>query len=143
MVHPFLRFAVDTNAVSELVRPRPNPNLMAKWEAHQGEIGIPSVVWHEMAFGLEKLPPSRKREGISAFLNGLRNSTLPILPYDSTAAERHARERARLQSIGRPIPFRDSQIGAIALARNLVLVTANVKDFEPMEGLEVRNWLIG
>ena len=96
-----------------------------------------------MVFGLERMPPSRKKEGIRAFLSGLRSSTLPILPYDQAAAEYHARERARLQAMGRPMPFRDSQIGSIALARNLILVTANVQDFEHIEGLELRNWVVG
>ncbi len=141
MVGPFLRYAVDTNAVSELARPRPNPHLVERWQARQRQIGIPTVVWHELFFGLQRMPPSRKREGISAFLAGLRESSMPFLAYDTHAAEWHAHERARLQSIGRPMPFRDSQIGAIARARNLILVTANTKDFEGLDGLELENWM--
>ena len=142
MVSPTLRYAVDTNAVSELTRPQPNSHLVERWRFCQREIGIPTVVWHELQFGLARLPPSRKREGISAFLAGLRRSSMPFLDYDRQAAEFHARERARLQSIGRPVPFRDSQIGAIAKSRNLILVTANTKDFEMLEGLEMENWLV-
>lgn len=67
---------------------------------------------------------------------------MPFLEYDRQAAEFHARERARLESIGRPVPFRDSQIGAVAKSRNLILVTANAQDFDMLEGLVTENWLI-
>ena len=50
------------------------------------------------------------------------------------------RERARLEGLGRPAPYVDGQIAAIALVNDLVLVTANVKDFARFKALEVENW---
>jgi predicted nucleic acid-binding protein len=56
------------------------------------------------------------------------------------AAAWHGYERARLESLGKPAPFTDGQIAAIAHANDLVLVTINVKDFPRFKGLQVTNW---
>jgi tRNA(fMet)-specific endonuclease VapC len=48
---------------------------------------------------------------------------------------------ARLEQLGRPPAFADAQIAAVAIANELVLVTANVKDFSRFEGLAVESWL--
>ena len=138
---PSPRYLLDTNIVSEPVRPRPNSHLLARWRAHRDEIAVSSTVWHELIYGLEKLPASRKRQTIQDYLSDLQASSMPILGYDEEEAEWHARQRARLEKLGRPIPYRDSQIAAVAWTHDLVLVTANVGDFEPLEGLRTENWL--
>jgi tRNA(fMet)-specific endonuclease VapC len=65
---------------------------------------------------------------------------LPILPYDEEAASWHARERARLARRGRPPSAADGQIAAIARVNELVLVTANSRDFRRFEGLSLEDW---
>jgi tRNA(fMet)-specific endonuclease VapC len=65
---------------------------------------------------------------------------LTILPYDEQAAEWHGAERARLEKRGRPPAAADAQIAAIACVNNLVVVTANAKDFRRFRGLSVENW---
>lgn len=52
----------------------------------------------------------------------------------------HALECARLEGMGKPAPFADGQIAAIAYVNELTLVTANVKDFARFKGVEVENW---
>jgi len=59
------------------------------------------------------------------------------------AAAWHARERARLANMGRMPPFVDGQIAAIAATNELVLVTANPKDFQAFRGLVVADWTTG
>ena len=66
----------------------------------------------------------------------------PILPYEESAAQWHARERARLESIGRTAGFADGQIASIAVTTNLILVTRNLKDFDGFEGLHLENWFV-
>ena len=83
---------------------------------------------------------SKKRRAIEAYLEEAVRSALPILPYDEEAASWHASERARLGKRGRPPAAADGQIAAIARVNELVIVTANVKDFRRFEGLEVVNW---
>lgn len=139
MVAP--RYLLDTNALSEPARPRPNQALVERLEVHRAEIATAATVWHELIFGLEKLPPSRKRTAIGSYLDDLRSSVMPVLAYDEEAAEWHARERARLELAGRPVSFRDSQIAAVAVVHGLTLVTANVSHFEPLADLEIENWM--
>jgi tRNA(fMet)-specific endonuclease VapC len=63
-----------------------------------------------------------------------------ILPYDERAAEWHAKERARLSSLGQTPAFVDGQIAGIAKVNGLVLVTRNTIDFKKFSGLKVENW---
>lgn len=135
-----LRFLLDTNIVSEAIRPFPNAIVLDKIEQNKGKVGIATVVWHELLFGLERLPPSRKRNALEAYLLRVVQATMPILPYDQAAAEWHARERVRLVATGRTPPFLDGQIAATAKANDLVLVTANRSHFESFEGLQIEDW---
>jgi tRNA(fMet)-specific endonuclease VapC len=134
------RYLLDTNVLSEPLRPRAHPGVLHRLEVHQAELATAAPVLHELLFGLERLPVSRKREVIRRYIEDLRSSSMPVLPYDDVAAAWHARERARLEAAGRPVAFRDSQIAAIARVHGLVLVTANVGDFEAVSGLEIENW---
>lgn len=88
-----------------------------------------------------RLPASKKRSAIEAYLEEAVRRALPILPYDEQAATWHAKERARLGKRGRPPSAADGQIASIARINELVVVTANVKDFRRFEGLEIENWL--
>jgi len=86
------------------------------------------------------LSASKKRRAIEAYLKEAVRNALPILPYDEEAASWHASERARLAKRGRPPAAADGQVAAIARVNELVVVTANVKDFRRFEGLEVESW---
>lgn len=88
-----------------------------------------------------RLSASKKRRAIEAYLEEAVRSALPILPYEEDAATWHATERARLGRRGRPPAAADGQIAAIAHVNELVVVTANVRDFRRFRGLEVENWL--
>ena len=67
---------------------------------------------------------------------------LPLLPYDQAAADWHAEERARFSGIGLSPPFADGQIAAIAKVHDLIVVTANVIDFEHFADITVENWFL-
>lgn len=135
-----LRYLLDTNAVSEPLRPTPNLGILRRLQEHQEEIGIPAPVWHELLFGCLRLPPSRKREAIEVYLSQTVQRSFPILPYDEAAAEWHASERARLSIAGKTPPYIDGQIAAVAKTNGLVLVTANLSDFNVFTGLEIEDW---
>lgn len=107
---------------------------------HEGELATCSVVWHELRFGAARLPASKKRSAIEAYLEEAVRGALPILPYDEAAASWHAHERARLGKRGRTPSAADGQIASIARVNDLVLVTGNLKDFRRFEALEVENW---
>ncbi len=134
-------YLLDANALSEPLRPRPSGRLLGRLAAPGGQLFTASIVWHELHFGLERLPPGRRRDAIEAYLAELAGSELVILPFDVAAARWHARERARLVRAGRTPAFADGQIAAVARVNGLVLVTANLRDFEAYEGLEVESWV--
>ena len=93
-----------------------------------------------VADGLEE---SVRRRALERYLFGVLRPQLQALPYDERAAEWHASERARLERLGQTPPFVDGQIAAIVHANDLTLVTANVQDFAPFEGLRVEDWRQG
>ena len=134
------RYLLDTNVLSEPLRPRPDPALLDRLRNHRYELATCSPVWHELLHGARRLSPSRRRRGIEDYLRSVVLATVPILPYDVAAAEWHATERARLTAAGASPAFVDGQIAAIAKTNDLVLVTRNVADFQPFAGLRIENW---
>ena len=135
-----LKYLLDTNVVSEPLRPKPQHGVIRKLSRHEDEIAISSVVWHELRFGVERLPPSRRRNVIEQYLDEVVLATMPILDYDHAAAQWHAHERARLTATGETPSFVDSQIAAIACVNSLTLVTFNDADFRRFQGLRIVTW---
>jgi tRNA(fMet)-specific endonuclease VapC len=126
--------------LSEPIKSEPNQRVLRALSDYDGELATCSIVWHELRFGASRLRASKKRRAIEAYLEEAVRNALPILPYDEEAASWHASERARLAKRGRPPAAADGQIAAIARVNELVVVTANVKDFRRFDGLEVENW---
>jgi tRNA(fMet)-specific endonuclease VapC len=135
-----LKYLLDTDVVSEPLRPKPQHGVIRKLGRHEDEIAIPSIVWHELRYGAERLPPSRRREAIVQYLDRVVLATMPILDYDHAAAEWHAKERGRLVAQGATPPLADGQIAAIAQVNELVLVTFNDADFRQFKNLRVLSW---
>jgi tRNA(fMet)-specific endonuclease VapC len=134
-----VRYLLDTNVLSELARPRPDDGVLARLEDVADDAAIAAVAWHELRFGVARLPSGRRREALAAFLTGLAGR-FPVLPYDKLAAEWHAGERARLERAGRPAPYADGQIAAVAVTNGLLLVTRDVADFAEFADLAVESW---
>ena len=135
-----MKYILDTNVLSEAVKTEPNRHVMAMLEKHQAEIATASPVQHELQYGCQRLPVSRKREIIESFLEDVIRQNIIIFPYDERAAKWHAQERARLAAKGQMPPYVDGQIAAIAKVNGLVLVTRNTADFKIFTDLEVQNW---
>lgn len=135
-----LTYLLDSNILSEPLKPAPNPGVMAGLQRHRHACSTASVVWHELHYGCDRLPAGAKKQTIADYLRQLAAAHLPILPYDENAAVWHAGERARLTAQGQTPSFADCQIAAIAKANGLVVVTRNTGDFAGFEGLRVENW---
>ncbi len=133
------RYLLDTNALSEPIRPNPEANVVRQFRANEFALAVAATTWHEAVYGMHRLPPSRRRTILERYQATARKE-LTILPYDQAAADWHAEERARLTSLGLTPPFADGQIAAVAVVNGLVLVTANVADFRHFQGLTVENW---
>jgi tRNA(fMet)-specific endonuclease VapC len=131
---------LDTNVLSEPLREHPHPVVMEQLQRGGHQWSTASVVIHELAYGVLRLPRGRKRDRLAAYLEALLESGLPVLPYDAEAALWHGEQRARLEAEGRQPAFADGQIAAIAATNHLVLATRNIRDFAPFQGLQLLDW---
>lgn len=135
-----LRYLLDTSIVSSPISKKPDPGIVARLEEHGPECAIAAPVWHELTYGCRRLPAGKRRRALEKYLAEVVRASLQILPYDEVAATWHGEERARLEALGRPRPFVDGQIAAVAHANGLVLVSVNDKDFAEFKGITVQNW---
>lgn len=135
-----IKYLLDTNVVSEILRQMPNQKVHTRYTQHIEEIALPAIGWHEMWYGVQRLVPSQRRTLVQDYLEQILSPAVPILAYDARAAEWHAAERARLSKLGRTPPYADGQIAAIAFVNSLVLVTLNIADYKYFKDLEIQDW---
>lgn len=136
-------FVLDTNVVSELMRPTPEP-AVASWVAGlaTATLFLTAITEAELRFGLAVMPPGRRRDGLAA---GLERMLRPgfanrILPFDSAAARAYAEIAAARRAAGRPVSNPDGQIAAIAYSRGMAVATRNIRDFEDMGIVVINPW---
>lgn len=129
-----MRYLLDTNAVLDLLRQR-DARILRRIQSHNpSDIGLSSIALHELYYGAFK---SSRREQSVAVVDALRFEVLEFDGEDS----RHAGEiRAALANSGTPIGPYDVLIAGQARARELTLVTANIGEFQRVEGLSVDDW---
>lgn len=131
-----LRYLLDTNVLSDLVRhPR---GIVATKILNAGEDSICTsiVVAAELRYGATKSGSARLTERIDMIL-----SALEILPLETPADREYGVIREHLTRQGALIGPNDLLIAAHALATELILVTANTREFSRVPGLKVVNWL--
>lgn len=131
-----IRYLLDTNIVSEPAKPDPSEAVLTRLWERSGEVALPSIGWHELIYGAERMDRGRRRDYLLEYLREVVRPSMPIVPYDAAAARWHGRARAALQREGLSTPFADGQIAAIAATEELTLVTQNTSDFEPFANLE-------
>jgi tRNA(fMet)-specific endonuclease VapC len=137
-----LGYLLDTGIVSSPISKKPDPAILERLTERGPECAIAAPVWHELTYGCRRLPKGKRRAALEAYLRDVVQGSFPILAYDEAAATWHGEERARLEALGRPTPFVDGQIAAIARVHGLVLATTNEKDFARFKGLKVENWSV-
>ena len=127
-----MSFLLDTNVVSEWVKPRPEPRVVA-WlaEVDEDRVFISVVTVGELRHGIDRLPTSRRRQRLDEWL---RNE-LPqrfegrVLPIDAAVADAWGAIVAQRERTGRPIGTIDAFMAATAQVHDLTLVTRNASDF--------------
>lgn len=126
----------DTNVWIHHLNPAPSI-VKAKLQSHSpSQIALCDVVKAELYYGAYK---SARREANLAILSTLF-SGFNSYPFDSEAARVFGEIRADLARKGTPIGPYDSQIAAIALVNDCVLVTHNVGEFSRIAGLKLEDW---
>jgi predicted nucleic acid-binding protein len=136
-------FLLDTNVLSEWVKPRPDPGVIA-WlaETDEDRVFISAVTLAELNYGVDRMPPGQRRSRLQSWLEeelSLRFESR-ILPVDARVARTWGAITARREVMGRPIGVMDAFIAATAQAHDLALVTRNVSDFYASAQAVVNPW---
>jgi toxin FitB len=122
---------LDTNILSEAMRPTPN-DAFARWMQREsaGDHYATAVSEAELMQGIQQLPDGRRKNDLGlaarrilALIDGR------ILPFDRAAAVEFAEIVTSRRQLGRPIGILDAQIAAIARARSMAIATRDVADF--------------
>jgi predicted nucleic acid-binding protein len=124
-------FLLDTNVISELVRPRPEPKV-ASWieSTNESLLYLSVLTLGEIRKGVVSVRNSSRRATLEAWLDSelvVRFSNR-ILPIDQGVADRWGRMAAQLAGAKSPLPVIDGLLAATALHHNLTFVTRNIKD---------------
>ncbi|MFI6212265.1 type II toxin-antitoxin system VapC family toxin [Nocardia brasiliensis] len=135
---------LDTNVLSELLRPAPDPNVLAwvdSWPAD--ELATTAVCAAELWHGVARLPDGRRKTALAYVIDAMVEEDLRdrVEAFDVHAAARFAEIAADRARQGRPIAVSDGQIAAICHTRGAALATRNTQDFADT-GIEVFDpWL--
>jgi toxin FitB len=129
---------LDTNVVSELMRPDPAPQV-AGWVRHRDrrELCTTSITLAEIRYGIARLPDGRRKQTLLATASDIfRTFEDQVLPVDTAAAEQYAVVASNRERAGKPIGGFDALIAAVCRSRGAALATRNLSDFEGT-GIEV------
>jgi len=128
-------FLLDTNVVSEWMKPHPNPGVVA-WLANVDEdrVFLSVITLTELRYGIERMPPGHRRKRRAEWLE----QELPlrfedrILAIDAAVADACGKLVARSETLGRRLEAMDAFLAATAEVHRLTLVTRNTSDFQAM-----------
>jgi tRNA(fMet)-specific endonuclease VapC len=130
-----MAYLFDTDAISELLKPRPAASYV-RWL-----MAVPREEQYTSAVVVGELYQGAFRSSaVARHLENIEKRVLPsvtVLSYDAAAARVYGEIRARLEAAGRPLADADLQIAATALLHDLELVTGNVKHFERVSQLRI------
>lgn len=128
------RYLLDTNIISNVVKPQPSELLLAWWaEQRDEDLFIASLTVAEIRRGILEKPRGKKRDALDAWFTGTEGPQAlfagRVLPFDDKAGLIWARLMADGKAAGRPRSGLDMIVAAVAGANDCVVVTDNEKDF--------------
>lgn len=135
---------LDTNVVSELMRPNPAPHVSTWFSAQLPEdVYLTAITVAEILYGIELLPKGKRRDALVAGSEKMFSSLFMgrIFAFTDQAAHSFPLIAAERRRQGRPIAEFDAQIAAIASVRSAAVATRNVGDFEGCGIRLINPWL--
>lgn len=123
---------LDTNVISEILRPAPEQRVIDWLAALDGAtVYLTAITEAELCHGVAILPEGKRREGLATMIDQIVREDFAgrVLPFDSPAAVAFAAIAAARRAMGRPILHADCQIAAIARAHGATVATRNAADF--------------
>ncbi|WEF23659.1 PIN domain-containing protein [Paracoccus sp. S3-43] len=132
------RYLLDTNIISNVVKPHPSEALLAWWaEQRDEDLLISALTIAEIRRGILEKPRGKKRDALEAWFSGPEGPrelfTGRILSFDDKAGLIWARLMAEGKAAGRPRSALDMIIASVAGANDCIVVTDNEKDFAGLE----------
>ena len=131
-----IEYLLDSDIAIYIMNGR-HPSLSERLDAVAGRVGMSSIAYSELAFGMER--SQRREENFAALGAFVRRLTL--LPYEPEAGLHYAQIRTELQRLGTPVGSNDMLIAAHARSLDVTLVTNNRREFDRIPGLKVENWV--
>lgn len=135
---------LDTNIISEMMRPVPNERAAAWIDAQPlDQMALTAVTVAELLYGLDRLPDGRRKVDLSGRLDAVlrRGFGGRVLPFDHAAAQAYAHLKGDRDRAGRPLVGYDAMIVAIAQTHRAGIVTRNVDDFEGCGVTIINPWV--
>lgn len=121
---------LDTNVLSELTRPSPEPRVVHWLEENDRSLALPSVALAELRYGIARLPTGRRRQGLLEFWAATRERFVGrTFSFDERAAEAYGDLAAEAERRGSRIHVADGQIAAIARVNRMTVATRDIRDF--------------
>jgi tRNA(fMet)-specific endonuclease VapC len=133
-----VRYVLDTNAVSALMKGDARV-LRRLGMLNRGDAAIPQPAIAEIAYGIERLPRSKRRSALEDRFDLVRTE-LARNPWTDAVSERFGSIKATLERKGHRIEDFDAAIAAHALVEGAILVTANLDDMTRVPDLQVEDW---
>jgi predicted nucleic acid-binding protein len=135
---------LDTNVVSEAMKPEPHPSVRDWLDAQAAEtLFLSSVTIAELLFGIGALPRGKRQDNLAAALAGVLGLFEPrILPFDTAAARRYADLAVKARAAGRGFPTPDGYIAAIAAAHGLVVASRDTSAFNAAGLAVIDPWAV-
>lgn len=136
-------YLLDTNIISEIVKFAPDFKVIKKIGEHSSDMAISVLTWHELVYGLERLPEGLRKKELSKYVYDDVEQSFPIINFTKKAAEIHAKIRSAIEESGYNLPYADTQIAATAIAEDMILVTRNSRHFSEIEekfSLKLESW---
>jgi toxin FitB len=125
-----VRWLLDTNTISELIRPNASGKLLAWLAENEEDAGLSAITIGELTFGVELLPDGKERKQLERSLSFLREDYAgKIFDFTESVAVEWGRLVAEARQAGKNLPLPDSQIEATAIHFGLTVVTRNQADF--------------
>lgn len=123
---------LDTNVVSEAMKPSPNPTVLAWLNAQVAEtLYLSSVTLAELLYGIGTLPEGRRKDALAGMLDGLLELFASrVLPFDADAARCYAQLATQARAAGNGFPTPDGYIAAIAVSHGFTVATRDTSPFE-------------
>ena len=122
---------LDTNVVSEAMKPEPDPAVRSWLDEQTAEtLFLSSVTIAELMFGIGSLPKGKRKDRLTAALDGMLDLLAGrILPFDTGAARRYADLAVKARAAGKGFPTPDGYIAAIAAAHNFAVASRDASAF--------------